>query len=1247
MKEFTINKLRHLWLFMLLSVVSTAAFAQNPQTFADLQTKANVGGSVVLGGDILYGASEGPLLIPENIEVVLDLNGYTLTTATSSGVTAIRLQSGATLTIKDSSAGGTGKVTSKGRQAVDIAQNATGATLTIKSGQFESQEMTIATLAGVTNSTITIEGGTFTANDNAVLGGNGTNIGEATGNTWNVSGGTFKGGIQSAGYVACGIYAPNKDTWNITGGTFNIAGGAGIVQRAGTVTVGENVKINTTGDVTGKVGDSRVVVPCAALVFDAYKSGYPGLSDASQMVVNGGKFRSESNVVAVLHGEKDNNKTSGYPNIRVQVNGGDFKENDNDMGAVGMNPGEIILAVNNSDLDENDFAPISSDNLVVTPANQTYTYNGAAQVPVLTVTLNSVPQTYDGENTGASDTYGITIYKKEGNEYAAVQAVNAGDYLYVVNCNGESATGTFTINPFNLESAVLNGDDFTYNGNVQKPRFVAGENPTTEPVTHTVSVILSGTTPTTLDYDKDYTVEYLEGADYTHNGSKNFILKAKEGSNYTHPTTPTAGVELSYQIKKAQVEASLFTLASSTLPYTGVNQQPEVEVVSGTFVTMDDVTVSQPTKKNVGTGYSVTITGNGNGEGTGDIITGTWNEGHTTFTADPIQISSFAITKAPITAENVQLTLPDPAFVYDGAVHKLPEVEGKTPSIVVTATLVAGAEPTTLVEGDDYDVIYTSGGDYTNAGNKSVYVRGKGNYASFVEGTATEPEEGDIELTYPIEKVDLATEGSAIFKLNSAFTYNEESHPTSDEYTASFKGAAGDAGPELISSDDYTVVYDEGGNKTAGDHQVIFRATENSTNFKGQYEKTIHVGEYAITINAAQLYKTYGEKDNEATTSTGQKANYGDPDKYAAVDFTIDNNSGVQNISDDEKKHILEYLEFARANGDNGENAGDHDYLLKTKANMEGCNFTITIQHNTSKLIIRKAPLTINVDVDDINVNVRDNWKYFGENDPLVDYNGGKSFAFDISNASQLKNGDTKETAILSLTREAGEKVGEYPFVVDAPNYEVTIEEPDYFTIRPTSNANNVEVAFTPASYQYIGGPLEPAPVVIYHNPLTGNDDILKKDRDYEYTSASYTNNVNVTPNIWGNKAKLTVKLINNFDNVNKEGTFDITKAPLTITANSYEKTTGEGMPTATTLVNELKWTGLLGQDLATGNVEDGKPNFSDNAPKLKAPTVKIVATTYQDVYDVVVNADAVADNYTLTSSLTTRTLFTAKILRS
>lgn len=158
-----------------------------------------------------------------------------------------------------------------------------GAKLTVNNANMQSQECNI--LAGTKNAEVEINGGTFETVDNAVIMGNG-NAGNE-GNHIIVNGGTFNGHITSDGYIACGIYVPNNDIVEVNGGTFNIEGGCGICARAGQVTVGKDAVINTTGNAIGKVGDSRVTVPCSAVVFDA-EAAYPGLTDDAKIIIEKG-----------------------------------------------------------------------------------------------------------------------------------------------------------------------------------------------------------------------------------------------------------------------------------------------------------------------------------------------------------------------------------------------------------------------------------------------------------------------------------------------------------------------------------------------------------------------------------------------------------------------------------------------------------------------------------------------------------------------------------------------------------------------------------------------------------------------------------------------------------------------------------------------------------------------------------------------------------------------------------------------
>lgn len=290
------QQLRKLWLLTLFAVMSVAnAWADNEVAqigstkYATLQEAFDAGGTVTLLSDITLTSTA----TVSNKTVTLDLNGKTIT------YTGNTIHNQKTLTVKDNVGGG--KIISTGSFAISVNDNSTttiGATgSSAKNFFIESVEGAIIT-GKHKGATITINCGTLSASDNAVVAGNGS--AGFGGNTITIKGGTFNGGITSNGYVACGIYAPNNDTWKISGGTFNITGGAGVVQRAGSVTISGTAVFNVTGSATGKVGDSRVVVPCAAVVFDS-QANYPGMTEESVTKITGGKFTAASGQPAVAY----------------------------------------------------------------------------------------------------------------------------------------------------------------------------------------------------------------------------------------------------------------------------------------------------------------------------------------------------------------------------------------------------------------------------------------------------------------------------------------------------------------------------------------------------------------------------------------------------------------------------------------------------------------------------------------------------------------------------------------------------------------------------------------------------------------------------------------------------------------------------------------------------------------------------------------------------------------------------------
>ena len=232
---------------------------------------------------------EGKLTVKDSTSTAApEVNGDTVTytsgkiTASNLGLYAIK---GGEIVLESGSVESTGNIGVYAQGNFTPGGAAQNSKITVKGGYIQAQEC--AASAQGNGATLDIQGGVLQAKDNAVISGNGTKNDkkDCGGTTINISGGTMIGDIQSAGYIACGVYHPQQGTLNITGGKFQITNGVGVLVRAGSanITGGE---IITTGSVNGKVGDSQIIEGCFGVVYDTV-SKYPGAAAADKIAVGG------------------------------------------------------------------------------------------------------------------------------------------------------------------------------------------------------------------------------------------------------------------------------------------------------------------------------------------------------------------------------------------------------------------------------------------------------------------------------------------------------------------------------------------------------------------------------------------------------------------------------------------------------------------------------------------------------------------------------------------------------------------------------------------------------------------------------------------------------------------------------------------------------------------------------------------------------------------------------------------------
>ena len=264
----------------------TGVNALEVATETELKNCISDGGECVLKNNITASSITvdkvtAPFIIVDGKNVILDLNGKTLTAA-------VIATNKANLTIKDSGSNGLidgrnskgvlarlgSKVTLESGSINSIKDCGVGvneSTFIMNGGKITAQEFGIIYQ---NNAKITINSGTIETKDNAAIGDNG-NAGWG-GNVVNVNGGNLISNIVSKGYISRGIYNSNDTTLTVKSGVKITAnkGGAGIVIRGGKVTIAKDVIDNmVTGTSKGAVGDSKVIV--GGKVVKDYASNYP------------------------------------------------------------------------------------------------------------------------------------------------------------------------------------------------------------------------------------------------------------------------------------------------------------------------------------------------------------------------------------------------------------------------------------------------------------------------------------------------------------------------------------------------------------------------------------------------------------------------------------------------------------------------------------------------------------------------------------------------------------------------------------------------------------------------------------------------------------------------------------------------------------------------------------------------------------------------------------------------------------
>ena len=339
---------------------------------------------------------------------------------------------------------------------------------------------------------------------------------------------------------------------------------------------------------------------------------------------------------------------------------------------------------------------------MVTLSPETFTYNGSAQTPTVTVAYKIDEQT---TKTLTEDDYDVSYQKVVvgGTPETVTSPTDAGTYNLVVTAkeNGNysgTATKSFTINAASIAGATIAAiADMTYVGVAIEPEL-------------TVTVTL-GETQEVLKQGEDYTVEY------TNNINVGTATATVTGTgNYTGSKTAN------FNITGKAITDAIVTLEPESFTYDGTPQTPTVTVVVGqTTLTVNTdytigyqkvdgettTTVTSPTDAGE---YNVVVTGKGNYSGTASA----------TFTIAPAEITE-------VTLSNNKLT-------YNGETQEVKIASVKAGTLALTAedytvsyeVVYEGEEPEELEElpmlAGTYNVVVTGQGNFTGSASATFTI---------------------------------------------------------------------------------------------------------------------------------------------------------------------------------------------------------------------------------------------------------------------------------------------------------------------------------------------------------------------------------------------------------------------------------------------------------------------------------------------------------------------------------------------
>lgn len=496
--------------FTLVLAMGTAVTAEETWTEVNsadaLATALQEGGNIKLTGNIDISERQS-WTVGSGVNVVLDLNNFTISSSCAVSNNYIIVVNGGSLTITDNSTEKGGKIEATDKSyGYGIQLRGNGSSFTLLAGKIQTTQETVDIYDSASSCSIDISGGKLVSTADNVLGVRGSET------TVDITGGEMESAGRTGVYIS-NYGEPDSIIFNMTGGTLTHTGGrSGAIQmyKGATLTVGGTAEIKSTSSYAVQVQEDTILnVEGGALISESYcavscgetstvnisggeisalgrqstTSGAIAAEDNADVTITGGSVSgtgnavyAEDNSTVSISGEETSITTSAtgsnYQSVKstssgnIIVTGGTFTKGGNSDDSVGA----YIPEDSNLTQNENGEVLPTEKAVAQVDGGKAYTslddaIKAAANGETITLLKNIELEKYiiSGTNT-VIDLAGYTITAPDDSYIIVV----AGGCSFTLNDSSEEGTGALTGGTGDNSHAgavtVQNGGSFTMNG---------------------------------------------------------------------------------------------------------------------------------------------------------------------------------------------------------------------------------------------------------------------------------------------------------------------------------------------------------------------------------------------------------------------------------------------------------------------------------------------------------------------------------------------------------------------------------------------------------------------------------------------------------------------------------------------------------------------------------------------------------------------------------------------------------------